>query len=320
MTSSRPARAGLAHHLRDALDHDLLDPALGATEPLDHRDELEALAIILGLHTGPVDRVRHWLAHQHHPVVASLKSRLEARFLVRVDHATATLPVVAGGAVTAMRQTARATMLPDIYRWVANDAGRGELVEFLSLEGGPDASFDDLVALCQVGLSGRPKLVLADNYWDEMGRGSADGVHTTLHDRMVVSLGITSASLSEQPISGLERMVLNDVLATNRSLQPELVGALGLLELQAGPRCRQVVDGLHRLGADEDALAFYREHAHADPRHGKVWLDGAVAELARDPWWSTGIIRGARWRAAVNQRFFDDMATHFGVERSLQAA
>ena len=31
-----------------------------------------------------------------------------------------------------------------------------DLVDFLALEGGPDADFDDLVALCQIGLRGSP--------------------------------------------------------------------------------------------------------------------------------------------------------------------
>ena len=35
-------------------------------------------------------------------------------------------------------------MLPPIYDWLAEDATLDELVEFISLEGGPDADFDDL--------------------------------------------------------------------------------------------------------------------------------------------------------------------------------
>jgi hypothetical protein len=99
--------------------------------------------------------------------------------------------------------------------------------------------------------------------------------------------------------------LLGTTLATRRALQPELVGALGLLELQAGPRCRRVVKALQRLGATDDALAFYEEHAVADPRHGKDWLDHVVAPLAaRFPEWGPRIVTGARWRSAANARFF----------------
>ena len=37
-------------------------------------------------------------------------------------------------------------LVPEIYEWLASDAGRDDIVEFLSLEGGPDGGFDDLVA------------------------------------------------------------------------------------------------------------------------------------------------------------------------------
>jgi hypothetical protein len=104
---------------------------------------------------------------------------------------------------------------------------------------------------------------------------------------------------------------LGSLLATNRHLQPELVGALGLLELQAGPRCRAVVEGMRRLGASDDALDFYVEHAQTDPRHGKDWLDNVVAPLGRSSRWAAGIVRGARWRSLVNAAFFDAMAARF---------
>ena len=115
----------------------------------------------------------------------------------------------------------------------------------------------------------------------------------------------------EQPTSGLLRTALGGILATNRVLQPEMVGALGLLELQAGPRCRRVVQALERLGAPEGAFPFYVEHEQVDPHHGKAWLDNAVAHLGQDPAWAEGMVRGARWRAQVNNAFFADMARRF---------
>jgi hypothetical protein len=116
---------------------------------------------------------------------------------------------------------------------------------------------------------------------------------------------------SEQPLAALERSVLGSLLATNRRLQPEMVGALGLLELQAGPRCRRVVTALRRIDAPADAFPFYDEHAVADPRHGKDWLDHVVVPLAADPAWATGMVRGARWRSLANRRFFTAMLDRF---------
>lgn len=137
-----------------------------------------------------------------------------------------------------------------------------------------------------------------------MGRGQADAVHTALHRRMAEAAGLRPPARSDQPAEALSRAALGPVLATNRSLQPELIGALGLIELQAGPRCRKVVAGLRRVGAPAETFPFYEEHAAADPIHGRDWLDHIVAPLASDPAWATGMIRGATWRLSVNDRFF----------------
>jgi hypothetical protein len=217
-------------------------------------------------------------------------------------------------AAAAMRALGARDLVPSVYDWLAEEASFGDLVAFLSLEGGPDGGFDDLVALCEVGLVGEPKLELARNYWDEMGRGAATDVHTELHRRLSRALGLRAVPRQEQPPAVLLRAALGSLLATNRYLQPELVGALGLTELQAGPRCRRVLAALHRLDAPADAFPFYEEHATADPRHGKDWLDHVVVPLARDPAWARGIVRGARWRSLVNAAFFETVARAVGRE------
>ena len=299
--------------LRDGDDAlDALDAA-DDTEPVDHRDALLTLLAIHDLHVAPLDRLGRRARWQHHPTVAALKSALEARVLVDLaardtqDHAE--LP---DDAVAAMRSLAATDLVHPIYHWVANDATLDELVAFLALEGGPDGGFDDLVAACQIGLSGEPKLELAQNYWDEMGNGALGDVHTELHRDLVEALDLPAIPREEQPVESLERSVLGSLLATNRHLQPEMVGALGLIELQAGPRCRQVVKGLERVGAPEGAFAFYREHAVADPRHGKDWLDNVVAPLAADDdGWGGRMVQGARWRSIVNHRFLDAMLRRF---------
>jgi hypothetical protein len=43
-------------------------------------------------------------------------------------------------------------MIPSVYDWLAVSP-TAPTWEFLALEGGPDADFDDLVAICQIGLS-----------------------------------------------------------------------------------------------------------------------------------------------------------------------
>src|SRR5664280_534485 len=141
-----------------------------------------------------------------HPAVAAIKFRLEGQWLAELEasYAAADIPAAGldtvDGAVAAIRAIAAKDRLPTAYRWLANEATWPEVVNFLALEGGPDGGFDDLIALCQVGLAGSAKLELAQNFWDEMGDGDPDGVHTTLHQRLVAAIDMPRVPRAEQPV------------------------------------------------------------------------------------------------------------------------
>ena len=300
----------VSHTLHDRLRRALDDADLAAVagaEPVDDADTALTLLAIYDLWTAPIERLGGTERLQNHPVVADLKWRLEQRFTTLLGEWSSAAPPVPNDAPGALRRIARTTS-GEIYDWIATSATWDQLVRFLAVEGGPDGGFDDLVALSQVGIQGPAKVVLGANYWDEMGRGEPDAVHTVLHQRLVAAVDLEHIPRHELPLSALWRIALNGLFATNRCLQPEMIGALGLLELQAGPRCRKVLQAFERLGAPADAYPFYAEHAATDPRHGKEWLDGAVVRLVEEhPAWGPRMVRGATWRAETNRRLFDDL-------------
>jgi hypothetical protein len=267
------------------------------------KQHLIELLDIHDLHLAPIDVLGDRVRLQHHPATAARKWELETWFLDRLE-SFETPDIDRADAVTSMRALAHVDLVPDAYEWVAEAATLDELRAYLALEGGPDGGFDDLVAACQIGIDGEAKLELARNYWDEMGNGRLARVHTELHRKLSRALDLRVVPRGELPVEALDRAALGSLLATNRWLQPEMVGALGLIELQAGPRCRKVVRGLERLGCGWDAIDFYAEHAEADPIHGKGWVDNVVQTLQDDERWAEGMVRGARWRSAVNARFF----------------
>jgi len=312
-----PARpdAPLARAVTRAFDAAVRDgePALAGLQdlrPADRRDRFLALLELYDLHTAPLEHVGERVRFQHAPVLAGLKGRLEADWLAELEaHWKTAGPLTEcegpRQVVQAMRAVAARDRLPDAYRWLARTATREQLVRFLALEGGPDGGFDDLVAACQIGLSGSAKLELGKNFWDEMGQGDPAGVHTELHRRLVAALDLPVLPRTALPVEALERSAVGGLLATNRWLQPEMIGALGLLELQAGPRCRLVLQGFDRLGAPADAYPFYVEHAEVDPVHGKDWMDKAIEPLAGErPEWGPRMVKGAWWRATLNLQFF----------------
>jgi hypothetical protein len=280
---------------------------LADARPHSRRDRFATLLALYELHTAPLETLGDRARHQHHPALAALKARCEADWLAELE----AMPLPDGidryDAPAAMRALAARDRLPAVYKWVAKEASWEDIVTFLALEGGPDAGFDDLVAACQVGLTGPAKMELATNYWDEMGDGNPDAVHTTLHERLVAAIDMPTLPLAGQPTSALARTAMGGLLATNRWLQPEMLGALGLIECQAGPRCRLVLQGFDRCGAPADAYPFYEVHAEVDPRHGKDWLDNAITPtVAAHPEWSARIVRGAHWRSVINGQFLAD--------------
>jgi len=277
---------------------------------METADRLLKLLDVHDLHLAPIDTLGDRARLQHHPDTAARKFQLDEWFVTYLDSLPAP-DVERGDAVASMRALGRVDLVPAVYEWLADEATREQLVEYLSVEGGPDGGFDDLVAACQLGIDGIAKLELAQNYWDEMGNGRMERVHTELHRKLARALGLRAVPREELPVEALERAALGSLLATNRWLQPEMVGALGLIELQAGPRCRKVVRALERVGAGWDAIDFYAEHAEADPRHGKDWVDKVVGSLQDRGDWGERIVRGARWRSAVNARFFAAMHERF---------
>lgn len=311
MTTTFPvAGSRLADRLRSALASYKgrgLDSLVTAA-PLDFRDRLDTLLAIYDLHLAPVEKLGESVRWQHHHAVVAIKNRCESQWLTELQSLPQREVLSASDVVATMRTLAARDRLPEIYVWLARQATWAQLVAFLALEGGPDANFDDLVAICQLGLSGPAKDELAANYWDEMGCGNPPAVHTSLYNQLVEAVGIEAIPHDEQPVSALARAALGGLLATNRWLQPEMLGALGLIELQAGPRCQLVLQSLRRCDAPSGAFPFYQVHADVDPRHGKDWLEKAVLpSVEANPAWGTRILRGAQWRAEVNAAFHDDM-------------
>ncbi len=64
-----------------------------------------------------------------------------------------------------------------LFDWLEQEATLDDLKLYLTQEAAGEAGFDDLVAMTQVRLPARPKMELARNYWDEMGRGNMKGMH-----------------------------------------------------------------------------------------------------------------------------------------------
>ena len=77
-----------------------------------------------------------------------------------------------------------------LFPWLERLASFEEMKWFLEQEVSGEAGFDDLVALTQIKMPQTPKLEMARNYWDEMGRGNAQGMHGPMLTRLAAYFGV----------------------------------------------------------------------------------------------------------------------------------
>jgi len=244
---------------------------------------------------------------------------LEGEFLdaerERVRAHTARVPVDPDGFVVwfeGLKDTGPGQNDP-LFPWLAESASMAAMKWFLTQEVAGEAGFEDLTALTQVRFSTRPKLELARNYWDEMGRGNPKGMHGPLLERLAVSLGL-------QPrveTTVWESLALANTmagLAANRRYAYHSIGALGVIELTAPGRAKAVAAGLKRLKVPTGDRHYFDLHSILDVKHSLAWNAEAIHPLvAANPKVAPAIAEGALMRLECGRRCFERYRRELGV-------
>jgi hypothetical protein len=197
-----------------------------------------------------------------------------------------------------------------LFDWLEGAACLEDIKWFLTQEAAGEAGFDDLVALTQVKIPDRAKLELARNYWDEMGRGSAKGMHGPMLDRTTATLGLTP-TIDATLWQSLCLANTMTAFATTRRYAWHSIGALGVVELTAPTRVACVDAGLKRLGVSPEARKYFALHAHLDIEHSKAWNAEALVPLVRDdPSRAHFIAEGAIMRLICGEQCFETYRAH----------
>jgi hypothetical protein len=192
-----------------------------------------------------------------------------------------------------------------LFPWLAETATRDQIRWFFAQEAAGEAGFDDLVALTQVKLPARPKLELARNYWDEMGRGNAKGMHGPMLDTLVQTLEVDPV-IETTVWESLALANAMTAMATSRRYAWHSVGALGVIELTAPARSACVAQGLRRIGLSDRERRYFDLHAVLDVKHSEDWNREALRPLIEeDPRRATAIAEGALMRLYCGERCFD---------------
>jgi hypothetical protein len=204
-----------------------------------------------------------------------------------------------------------------LFPWLSSSAPERAMFWFLEQEVAGEAGFDDLVALTQVNLPVRAKLELARNYWDEMGRGHAGGMHGPMLAHLAKSLRLESSRESVVP----ESLALGNLMlafAMNRRYAFHSIGALGVIELTAPGRAAHVNDGLRRLGVAGHVRKYFALHATLDVKHSEAWNREVIRPLvAANPDVAVAIAEGALLRLEAGARCFARYRHELGLNASI---
>ncbi len=195
------------------------------------------------------------------------------------------LPQTAAGFRDWFMQLRARHVQPAFCRYLAHEATLDEIALFFLAEELVDSRFDDLVAMVQIGSTGTSKLTMAENYWDEMGEGKLEQMHTRLfeHSAKYMRARLAERLIDVAALNGAEiyenaNLVL--MYGIHRHLAPRALGAMGLMEYTAPVRFQAMVDGCNRLGVPADVVRYQRIHVHVDADHGAEWLDNVLVPLA----------------------------------------
>jgi hypothetical protein len=192
-----------------------------------------------------------------------------------------------------------------LFPWLEQEATLEDMRWYLRQEAAGEAGFDDLTAYTQVKLPQRVKLELARNYWDEMGRGNAKGMHGPMLHRLVDALDL-DPSIDETVWESLALANAMTAMATRRDYAWHAIGALGIIELTAPGRSAAVAGGLKRLGVDGKTRLYFDLHATLDVKHSAAWNAEAIAPaIADDSERAIAIAEGALIRLNCGARCFE---------------
>ena len=207
-----------------------------------------------------------------------------------------------------------------LFPWLATAASREQMHWFLLQEVAGEAGFEDLLAVTQVKMSERAKLEMARNYWDEMGRGAAKGMHGPMLGRLSAYFGIEPSVDNVVP----ESLALGNCMigmASNRRYAFHSVGALGVIEMTAPGRAQQVDAGLRRLGVPAKQRHYFAVHAILDVKHSEAWNAEVLLPLVtEDPRRAQAMGEGALMRLWHGARCFERYRQEFKINTQRTAA
>lgn len=200
-----------------------------------------------------------------------------------------------------------------LFPFLAAGATIEQMKWFLLQEVAGEAGFEDLLAMTQLKMPVQAKLEMARNFWDEMGRGAAKGMHGPMLGRLASYFELSPTPQAVVP----EALALGNTMiafARHRRYAFHSVGALGVIEMTAPTRAGYVDQGLRRLGVPAKKRHYFAVHAVLDVKHSQAWNREVIWPLvAEDRRRARAIAEGAVIRLWHGARCFERYRSEFGL-------
>ncbi len=199
------------------------------------------------------------------------------------------------------------------FNFIEREATLEQIAYFVCLDDKVDGHFDDLIAYAQIGLKGPMRMVIAENYWDEMGRGDPSKIHTAMFsvstEKMLSILGRNDVNLDGQiPVEAYKNGNILQMYAARRHWVGRLYGALSILEFTASPRFLATANGLRRLDIESRYIEYFQSHVSFDEDHGEdLLIDLLMPAAKQSPAFMREAATGAVIRYQIAAGYYDKL-------------
>ena len=193
--------------------------------------------------------------------------------------------------------------------YLSESASFEDMRFYLAQESTLDPRFDDLIALMQIGLPVKMKMELANNYWDEMGNGRLEEVHSTMFAKVFDYFDITPKYISDNILPSAQISGnLSSILTTHRQNFARAIGYFGVTEYCVPFRFKFFIKGCKRLNVNTEVYLYHTLHETIDAKHAHGWFTEVIKPLVQmNYFYAKEIVIGALLRLNSSQLYLDEL-------------
>jgi hypothetical protein len=169
-------------------------------------------------------------------------------------------------------------------------------------------------------LAGRPKAALIEIQADEYGNGMTSRMHQELFKQTMRWFDLDLTYGAYVDAAGAGTLAVNNLMSffgLHRRRRGAILGHLAAYEMTSSLPNRAYGNGLHRLGGDSTATAFYDEHVEADAVHEQIAAHDLCGSFAAaEPELAGDVVWGARCALAMDSRWAGELLAAWQEGRS----